>query len=446
MDRIQKITNNGGNFKFISVKYLYGKVGITLLTFLLLLTAISIKPVFAEDKADHKVIGENQSNQLTSAQILVQSIVDKLNSASNISLRQKLLASKKRHTSAELQPSNNGDFSVKLKPETFTKFFSPENPLLASENVLETNTTVTQNLLASKNNQVDLPIQEQSNLGEQKQAETIEKLESSTSVEVAFGDSDKLRQELLIDPIIKPQPQVIKRRGQRVYPASTAGTPSGYGASQGQAYFGVGLVLPLDEDSEGFRDGSYSTGFGLGNPRKSVGLEVNVNIASSGGTYLQGGRFDVADSGYLGFKLHRYFPDGTAVAVGWTNPVKWGESSENKNTLYGVVTRAFALQPNNPNHRLPLTISLGYGNGGFRTVGTRETDENNANIFGSLALRVIPQASLISSWTGNSLNIGSSIAPFKNTPIVVNAIFTDLTRNFDRGVGFSLSAGYVFQF
>ncbi|TVP62306.1 MAG: hypothetical protein EA343_11335 [Nodularia sp. (in: Bacteria)] len=446
MDRIQKIISSSDMTKFISVKYVYGKLGNTLLMFLMLLTAISIKPAFAEDKADNKLLVENQTTELTSAQNIVQSIVDKLKSESHISLRQKLLASKKHNTSAKLQPSINGDFSVKLQPETFSKFFAADNLLLASENVLETNDSVTQQLLTSNNNQVDLPRQEQSDLLPQKQPETIEKVDSSVPVSIAFGDSDRLRQDLLIDPIIQPQEQPIQRRQQRAYPASTAGTPSAYGASQGQVYFGIGLVMPLDEDSEGFLDGSYSAGFGLGNAVKSVGLEVNVNIASAGGDYLKGGRFDVADSGYLGLKLHRYFPDGTAVAVGWTNPVKWGESSENKNTLYGVVTRAFALQPNNPNHRLPLTISLGYGNGGFRTFGTRETDENNANVFGSLGLRVIPQASLISSWTGNSLNIGSSIAPFKNTPIVINAIFTDLTRNFDRGVGFSVSAGYAFQF
>lgn len=446
MDRIQNMINGSDTIKFISFKYVYKKIGKTLLAFLILLTSFSIEPVFAEDQADTKVFLENQENQLTSAQNLVQSIVDKLKSKSDISLRQKLLAAKKRHTSAELQPSINGEFSVKLKPETYSKFFSADNLLLASENILETNETVTQQLLAANNSQVDLPIQEQSDLLPQKQPEVIGKVDPALPVSVAVGESDKLRQELLIDPIITPQEQPIQRRRQRAYPASTAGTPSGYGASQGQVYFGVGLIVPLDDDSEGFLDGSYSAGFGLGDAVKSVGLEVNINVASVGGTYLQGGRFDVADSGYLGLKLHRYFPDGTAVAVGWTNPVKWGESSENKNTLYGVVTRAFALQPNNPNHRLPLTISLGYGNGGFRTVGTREADENNANIFGSLGLRVIPQASLISSWTGNSLNIGSSIAPFKNTPIVINAIFTDLTGNFDRGVGFSLSAGYAFQF
>jgi hypothetical protein len=262
-------------------------------------------------------------------------------------------------------------------------------------------------------------------------AKRIAQADSSGFVGDTLGEINKLRQQLLIDPI------VIERKGV-VAPASTAGTPTGFGASWGQAYLGIGGFFPFDE---GDVDGSAVAGFGLGNALKSVGVEINVNITSLGSE-----NFDFADSGALGFKVHKYFSDGTAVAVGWANPVKWGDADRAEDTVYGVVTKSFDLQPNNPNNSLPLTVSLGIGSGSFRSKGAIEADENSVNVFGSLGLRIIPQVSLATSWTGNSLNIGASFAPLRNTPLVINTIFTDVTDNLDRSTGLSISAGYVFRF
>lgn len=251
-------------------------------------------------------------------------------------------------------------------------------------------------------------------------------------VEDTFAETNKLRQQLLIDPI------TTEVRGQPA-PASSAGTPTGYGASWRQAFVGAGLYFPFDDDRI---DGSVAAGFGVGDAIRSVGVEFDFNFTSLGTP----DDFDFGDSGSIGFKIHKYFSNGTAVAIGWSNPVKWGDVNRAKDTIYGVVTKAFDLQPNNPNNRMPLTVSVGVGSGVFRSKGAIAADENSVNIFGSLGLRVAPQVSLISSWTGNSLNVGGSFAPLRNTPLVINAIFTDVTDNFDRGTGLSLSAGYVFQF
>lgn len=251
-------------------------------------------------------------------------------------------------------------------------------------------------------------------------------------VEDTFAETNKLRQQLLIDPI------TTEVRGQAA-PASSAGTPTGYGASWRQAFVGAGLYFPFDDDRV---DGSIAAGFGVGDAIRSVGVEFDFNFTSVGTPE----DFDFGDSGSIGFKVHKYLGNGVAVAVGWSNPVKWGDVTRAKDTVYGVVTKAIDLQPNNPNNRMPLTVSVGVGSGVFRSKGAIEADENSVNIFGSLGLRVAPQVSLISSWTGNSLNVGGSFAPLRNTPLIFNAIFTDVTDNFDRGTGLSLSAGYVFRF
>jgi len=453
MYKIQKTSNSNDICKSIKVDYVFCNLGTVLLSFLLMLTAITIRSVSAADNAQKKIILANQINQVFYGVNSQKSPIYRFNSNSHISGNERSLTSEKSHRFAKLNTINSEDLAVKIEREKIRN--SAVDYLgFSSKNVLESKTDLSQNFLTSKHDNIygESP-QEISqltnlvNLLSQKEPELITGEELPLPTEDISRDSNTLRQELLIDPIIKTQERLINPQPRRALPGSTAGTPSGYGASGGQVYVGIGLLFPLEENSDGFLDGSYSAGFGLGDPLKSVGLEVNVNFASSGGTYLKGGEFDVGTSGYMGLKLHKYLPDRTAVAVGWSNPIKWGESSDNKNTIYGVVTRAFLLQPDNPNHQLPLTVSVGFGNGGFRSLGARRVAEsNNGNIFGSLGLRVIPEASLVGSWTGNRLNMGVSIAPFKNSPIVINGVVTDITGNFDTGLGLALSAGYSFKF
>ncbi|MEL7242907.1 MAG: hypothetical protein AAGM40_11245 [Cyanobacteria bacterium J06573_2] len=262
----------------------------------------------------------------------------------------------------------------------------------------------------------------------------ITQIDSSEVVGDTLKEVNELRRELLIDPI------TVEATTFDASPGSTAGTPSAYGANWGQAYVGGGLFFPLDD---GRTDGSLSVGFGLGDAAKSVGIEVNANITSVGGG---NSNFDFGDSGSLGFKVHKYLGNSAAVAVGYANPVTWGDSNRAKDTIYGVVTKSFDLQPNDPDNKMPLTVSVGVGSGIFRSKGALIAGDNPANVFGSIGLRTAPEVAWVSSWTGNRLNIGGSFAPIKRTPIVINAIFTDVTDNLGDGIGISLSAGYAIKF
>jgi hypothetical protein len=267
-----------------------------------------------------------------------------------------------------------------------------------------------------------------------KQQQILSQSDSSGVVGDTFADTEKLRQELLIDPIIVG----TKARLGLASPASTAGTPSAYGASSRQAYIGGGLRFPLDSDRDR-TDGSLSLGIGEGDAVKSLGIEFNVNITSVGG----GNDFDFGDSGSIGFKLHKYFGKGTGVAFGWTNPIRWGDASLAKPTVYGVVTKAFPLMAKN---KLPLTVSVGVGSGAFRSKDAILSRDNSPNLFASLGLQVMPQLSLVSSWTGNRLNVGISVVPVKKFPFVINAIFSDVTNNLNAGSGLTITAGSGFNF
>ena len=262
----------------------------------------------------------------------------------------------------------------------------------------------------------------------------VAQTDSSGTVGDSFGELNKSRQDLLIEPIV-----IETRTSRRVAPASSAGTPTGYGASSRQAYIGGGVRFPFDGDRDRV-DGSLSFGFGEGDAINSLGVEFNFNITSVGGGNFND--FDFGDSGTIGFKLHKYFGRGTAAAFGWSNPIRWGDSSANNATVYGVVTQAFPLISN----QLPLTISVGVGSGAFRSKGAILNRENSPNLFGSVGLQVTPEISLVSSWTGNRLNVGASVVPIKKFPLVINAIFTDVTDNLNEGSGLTIVAGSAFQF
>lgn len=439
MEKLQKNFNNHDIYRLISVNSRYWNLGTILITFYLLLTAISIKSAIGADS----IVSENQQSQsIESPDVTETPIKSQLHSQRSRSLRERLIAYKQSHKHSENQPIVDTNFTNNIEPETFSNSFSEDNILVASPEKLNTKTEnnnnsvqqLSTNPIMISNGEINL--QEETNISQQQQPQIIGQIDSSETVGDTFGDTNKLRQELLIEPI------VTISEPPKASPGSTAGTPSGYGASFGQAYIGGGLFFPLDDTRDSV-DGSLSVGFGLGDAGKAVGLEVNVNITSVGGN---GNDFDFGDSGSVGFKLHKYFTDGTAVAIGWSNAVKWGDVNRAKDTIYGVVTKSFLLQPNSPDNKLPLTISVGLGSGSFRSVGAINAGDNSANLFASLGLRVLPQVSLVSSWTGNRLNMGASFAPFKKTPIVINAIFTDVTDNLSNGLGFALSAGYSFRF
>ncbi|MTJ07541.1 MULTISPECIES: hypothetical protein [unclassified Anabaena] len=324
-----------------------------------------------------------------------------------------------KNSSYELTTNNKQTVltDLNLKPEAFAVEFSKPLKLEKPKIIAQTDSS-------SSIGDTFVPANKLSDIQQQK-PKTIAQTDSSGSVGDTFGESNKLRQELLIEPIVEGgKPPLVAA------PSSSAGTPTAYGANWGQAFIGGGLYFPFDGDV----DGSLSVGFGLGNSVQSVGLEVATNIISVGGQEPNFG--DFGDSGTIGLKLHKYLPNsGTGVAIGWSNAIKWGEADIPQETIYGVVTQQFQQ----------LTASVGVGTGSYRSKGARNSGDNDLNLFGSLGYRLSPAASLISSWTGSSLNLGASFVPLKQTPLVVNAIFTDVSDNIN-SAGFSLSAGYSFQF
>ena len=259
---------------------------------------------------------------------------------------------------------------------------------------------------------------------------TLPPLAQSSPVGDTFAPltEEEVRQQLLIDPGADPNARL------RPLPASTFLVPNAYGADWGDAF--VGAALNTNGNTSKF-DGSASLGIGLGDAVDFVGLEINSSLISLDG---------FADDGTLGFKLHKVFPSAgnLGIAVGWENPVKWGDAGDEEETYYGVVSNQFDLQRGQVNP-LPMTVSVGIGTGAYRSAGAVDDDNNDLNVFGSVSLRVQPELSVISSWTGRALGIAASAAPFRD-PFVFTIGLSDVTDNTPEGIRLTGSVGYAFSF
>lgn len=250
-------------------------------------------------------------------------------------------------------------------------------------------------------------------------------------------------------------PEPIRQR-RRAYPSLTIYNPSGYGAHRGQVYVGASIQSrsrfsgPREElgvFGGGKRDGIAGIGFGVGDARESVGVQISYTAASFGGSRAP-------LSGGLNAKVHKQFGKGWAAAVGGEGIVNFGRLPEDddeiefndfEGTYYGALSYTIPLREDFDHAFSRLTLTGGAGTGRFRTVDQIINGEFAVGVFGSAALQVLPSTTLITEWTGQDLAVGASFAPFPNFPIVVTPAIRDLagegdgTPRFILGIGMSVS-------
>ncbi|MCT7971726.1 hypothetical protein [Laspinema olomoucense] len=238
-------------------------------------------------------------------------------------------------------------------------------------------------------------------------------------------------------PIEPPTATIRRGGGTRVAPGSSSISPTAFGPGLGQFFWGAGFQNRTRFTDSA--DGTISTGFGLGNPRRTVGLQTTVTVLD-----LMSNRND--DDGFMkrgsiSFKLHRLLPNNFAVAVGVENAIVWGFTDAGTST-YGVVSKTFSLRENTEEPFSRVTVSLGVGNGRFRFEDDFNNDVNTVNVFGSVGVRVHPQVSAIADWSGQDLTLAASIVPFKNIPLVFTPAIADITGSAGDGARFRLGVGY----
>ncbi|WP_052050707.1 hypothetical protein [Leptolyngbya sp. KIOST-1] len=243
------------------------------------------------------------------------------------------------------------------------------------------------------------------------------------------ADAAQIRDQLRIEPL------TTTTDIPRTFPPSpNAGIPSGFGANWGDLF--IGLSLSGADRLRPEADGSLTAGFGLGDSRRLVGVELAYNLLSMR-RFGENGGFDV--------KVHRqvHSSDETqvAAAVGLNNFASYGpEAGGSASSLYGVVTVAQLLQPEHPENRLPITASVGLGGGSFAGEGS------DVGLIAGVGLQVHPQFSVNTAWSGVGVNVGASIVPVPTLPLTLNLLYGDVGNNTPSGSVAVLSIGYGFNF
>jgi hypothetical protein len=227
--------------------------------------------------------------------------------------------------------------------------------------------------------------------------------------------------------------KTLLRRAIRYSPSITLLTPSAYGKSWGQASVGGSFQSRTRFGSES--DAAIGFGFGLGDARKAVGLDVGVGIADMSGF----------QRGSVGLKLHRRFGNQLAVAVGVNNALTWG-LIDGGISPYGAVTKGFRLREETSLPFSQLYVSAGAGTGRYRSEDDVINRRNTVGAFGSVAVRVIEPVNLIAEWSGQDLTLGLSILPFRKIPLVFSPAVTDVTGTAGDGPRFTFGVGLGFSF
>lgn len=248
------------------------------------------------------------------------------------------------------------------------------------------------------------------------------------------------------DKLLLPVPTALAPQGGlygRAAPGVSASSPLAFGPNWRDVFAGVGFQA--EGRYGGDSDGSASAGFGLGNSLDAIGLEVVVTSLST----VRSGFFDRM---VVGLKAHRALPMSAAIAVGVEGVKLAGDNFETTETVYGVISKVVALR-NDGDDMTPfssVTLNAGLGNGRFcaeETVGgLARLSDCGVNFFGSVGLRATQWAGLIADWTGQDLNLGVSLAPFSNFPLVITPALADVTGSAGDKVRFTLGAGFGLRF
>ena len=254
-----------------------------------------------------------------------------------------------------------------------------------------------------------------------------------------------------LTPIVSPIKTETKSEKPGPSPGLGFGIPSGFGAGSGSAFIGVSYGVPTadgftiyDSDGEKVGDGSMNVGFGIGDSSKLAG-EISIGILSMA---CQDGKSCFGSDGNIGGKIHKTLNEkgDLALSLGASNFYEWRETESDKSdstTVYSAMTKNLTLN-NKAERPLPAQVTLGVGNGTFRSKGAQDAGSDDPNIFGGFGIGFLPRVSFASSWNGSSLGAGFGLAPF-NFPVTMTIGLNDITENISE-TKLSINASYSISF
>lgn len=216
-------------------------------------------------------------------------------------------------------------------------------------------------------------------------------------------------------------------------PALSIDIPVGYGADRNTLFLSGSYQASVREDNGSV--GAAGIGVGLGDADKAVGVELSYALETTDDSFGEGG---------FNAKLHRRLGQDLSGALGWNGFLNIGRN-DFEQSKYGVITKIFRTQDSLNSAFSRVAFTFGIGDGQFRSNGAIDDGDNDINVFGNVALRVVRPVSFIAEWTGQDLALGLSIAPFRNFPFVITPAVRDLAGAGD-GARFVLGAGTALRF
>lgn len=227
-------------------------------------------------------------------------------------------------------------------------------------------------------------------------------------------------------------------------PGSSTGAPIAFGANWGDVYLGAGLQTPARYS--GTQDGAVVAGMGFLDASDIVGLDVSLASLStihSGFGHRLG----------LSVKAHKLLGDNWGVALGVEDMYLNNQPVNTNPSVYGVVSKVFGLDGTWLSDFESVTLSAGAGNSGFRLEPDIRANNQTVGAFGSVALRMFDQLSLILDWPGQDLDIGLSVVPFRDFPLVLTPAIADVTGSagtyntqYSVRARFTLGIGMAYRF
>lgn len=221
------------------------------------------------------------------------------------------------------------------------------------------------------------------------------------------------------------------RRGNWPAPSSSIASPAGFGAQWTEVFFGASV-----QNRPRFRkqaNGTGYLGFGMGDPRELVGLEVSIGIY---------GLIPPGERGGINVKMHRLLGNGMAVAIGRDNVLVWG-GADAKPAHYFVLSKTFNLRESVFDPFSQLTLHAGIGDGGYRSEAAVFADKKTLGWFASAGLRVLAPVGIVLNWSGQDLFAGISLTPSHKYPVSLTLAAQDLLHTAGDGRRYLISVAYT---
>ena len=205
-----------------------------------------------------------------------------------------------------------------------------------------------------------------------------------------------------------------------IMPSLGGGVPTGYVGGWGDYYIAASAGTP-GKTRAGEPDAALNLGFSVGDPVRSLGLDLNWGIGSFK-DFNANGSVSVAVGRIL---VNR--PDlQVAVAGGLLDAYVYGnEPGKPPVNGYGAITVALPLRPGDRRFPQRLQLSAGGGGSSFGAIDANfQTTESG--FFVAAGVDVLPNLGLSVGQSSRSTNVNVSWIPMRRLPIFVNLVVADV--------------------